>query len=430
MRWQDQAWSQDLWYRGKTSRRRFLGLSAAAGAIGASLAVPAPWHRAFGQAKPYKVGTLQSLTGAASTAGRMSLIGTELAVRRINTSGGINGRPIELIVEDDQSAPEIGRRKAEKLVTVDGIHVHQGGFLSNVCLACMAVWDRQGIVNMVGGCLDTRITTTACSRYSFRPFDYSPAQAVAFAPSLVKITKRWHIVYSDYTWGQSTRDAYANEIKQLGGVVVGATGIPVGGANMKSLLAHIGGQFEGLLAIFFGEDAITFATEASDLGLPKRYRWAGDGAIATATNLGTLGAKIEGFVGIDRYVPLFESTLNTPYHRKWFAEAFELTKKIAAQGVAPDRYVQSNYEGMNFLRVGMQKCGFRGREDTAKLIEALEDLEVHAGDDFPQGDKKLRREDHQAFTDEFIFEIRGGRHRILTTIPWPATVQPPACKFA
>ncbi len=213
-------------------------------------------------------------------------------------------------------------------------------------------------------------------------------------------------------------------------MVVGATGIPVGGANMKSLLAHIGGQFEGLLGIFFGEGAITFATEAYDLGLPKRYRWAGDGAIATATNLGALGSKIEGFVGIDRYVPVFESTLNTPYHRKWFAEVLELTKKLTPQGAVPDRFVQSNYEGMNFLRVGMQKSGFRGREDTAKLIGVLEDLEVHAGDDFPQGDKKLRREDHQAFTDEFIFEIRGGRHRILTTVPWPATVQPPACKFA
>src|SRR4029450_10393059 len=95
MRWQDQEWSKDLWYRGKVARRRFLGLGAAAGAIGATMLVPAPWRRAFGQARPYKLGTLQPLTGAAATAGRMSLIGTELAVRRIN-AGGINGRPVEL----------------------------------------------------------------------------------------------------------------------------------------------------------------------------------------------------------------------------------------------------------------------------------------------------------------------------------------------
>jgi branched-chain amino acid transport system substrate-binding protein len=244
------------------------------------------------------------------------------------------------------------------------------------------------------------------------------------------MAKRWHIVYTDYTWGQSTRNAYANEIKGLGGGVVGATGVPPGTADMRPLLSQIGSRFEGLLGIFFGEDGVAFATQAYDLGLTKKYRWAGDGAIATATNLPALGAKIEGFVGIDRYVPVFESTLDTPYHRKWFSEVIERTKKFQPNGVAPDRYVQSNYEGVNFLKVGIQRSGFRGREDTPKLIEALENLEVRAGGDFPQGDKKLRKEDHQAFTTEFIFDILSGRHRIRTTIPWHETVQPPFCRLS
>ncbi len=392
--------------------------------------VPAPWHGAFGQARPYKIGSLQPLSGAAAIGGRMALTGTELAVRRINASGGINGRPVELIVEDDQSRPDIGRRKAEKLATEDRIDAHQGGWLSDVCLACMGVWEQHRIVNMIGVCLDTRITTTRCSRYSFRPFDYAPAQAVAFAPTLIKMGKRWHIVWADYTWGQSTRDAYANEIRQLGGQVVGATGIPVGTADMRPLLSKIRGQFDGLLGILFGKDAVIATTQAYDLGLTKKYRWAGDGGIAAQANLRVLGVKIEGFVGIDRYVPVFESTLDTPYHRKWFAEVIELTKKFEPEGIMPDRYTQANYEGMNFLRLGIQKSGFRGRADTPKLIAALEGMEVRAGDDFPQGDKKLRKEDHQAFTDEFIFEIRGGRHRILTTVPWQQTEQPPACSMA
>jgi branched-chain amino acid transport system substrate-binding protein len=244
------------------------------------------------------------------------------------------------------------------------------------------------------------------------------------------MAKRWHIVYTDYTWGQSTRDAYANEMKWLGGGLVGATGVPVGTADMRPLLASIGGQFEGLFGIFFGEDAVTFATQAHELGLTKKYRWAGDGAITTGTNLRTLGAKIEGFVGIDRYVPVFESTLDTPYHRKWFSEVIGLTKKFTPNGFVPDRYVQSNYEGMNFLKLGIQRSGFRGREDTTKLIEALEDLEVRAGEDFPQGDKKLRKEDHQAFVDEFIFDIQSGRHRIRARTPWAETMQPPVCRLS
>ena len=330
-RWQDQAWSRDIWYSGKVTRRRFLALGAAGGALGAATLVPAPWREAFGQAKPYKIGTLQPLTGAAAAAGRMTLVGTELAVSRINRAGGINGRPVELIVEDYQSRPDAGRRKAEKLATEDKVDAHEGGFLSNVCLACMPVWEEHKIVNMIGVCLDTTITTTRCSRYTFRPFDYAPAQAAAFAPSLVRMGKKWFIAYADYSWGQSTRDAYAAELRKLGAEVVGTIGIPLGTADMTPFLSKLTGQFDGLLGIFFGKDGVTVGTQAYDLGLTKKYRWAGDGAIAEATNLPALGDKIEGFVGINRYVPVFESTLNTPHHKKWFREVVELTN-LTPQG--------------------------------------------------------------------------------------------------
>ena len=65
-----------------------------------------------------------------------------------------------------------------------------------------------------------------------------------------------------------------------------------------------------------------------------------------------------------------------------------------------------------------------------KLIEALEGLEMKEGDDFPQGDKLLRKEDHQAFLREFIFEIKGGKHKIVETVAKEKTMFPPACKFA
>jgi branched-chain amino acid transport system substrate-binding protein len=431
-RWQDAPWAQDIWWSGKTTRRRFLGWSvSAAGALGATMLVPAPWRAAFGQAKPYKIGTLQPLTGAAAAGGITALVGTQMAVDRINHAGGVNGRPIELIVEDYQSKPDTGRRKAEKLAVEDKVDAHEGGFLSNVCLACMPVFEEHKIVNMIGVCLDTTITTTKCSRYTFRPFDYAPAQAVALAPYLVrKLGKRWHIVYADYAWGQSTRDAYAEQIAKAGGTVVETTGIPLGTADMTAFLSKVTGSFDGLLGIFFGKDGVTIGNQAFDLGLTKRYKWAGDGAIAEATNLPALGSKIEGFIGINRYVPVLDAPLNTPAHKKFFDEAVARLKKVDPSGPLPDRYVQSNFEAMNVLKLGIQKSGFRGREDTPKLIEALEGLEIKESDDFPQGDKSLRKEDHQAFLREFIFEIKGGKHHILEVVPKEKTVFPPACKFA
>ena len=143
-----------------------------------------------------------------------------------------------------------------------------------------------------------------------------------------------------------------------------------------------------------------------------------------------MGSKVEGFVGIDRYVPVLEGVLNTPHHKKFFDDASPRLKQIDPSGPLPDRYVQSNYEAVNSLKLGMQKSGFQGREDTMKLIEALEGLEMKEGDDFPQGDKLLRKEDHQAFLREFIFESSGGKHKILDVVPKEKTIFPPACKFA
>ena len=130
---------------------------------------------------------------------------------------------------------------------------------------------------------------------------------MAFAPYLAKLGKKWHIAYADYAWGQSTRDAYAEEIKKQGGEVVGTTGIPLGTADMTPFLSKITGDFDGLFGIFFGTDGVTIGNQAFDLGLTKKYKWAGDGAIAESTKLPALGDKIEGFVGINRYMPVFEA---------------------------------------------------------------------------------------------------------------------------
>jgi branched-chain amino acid transport system substrate-binding protein len=430
--WNEEKWAQDISYRGRVTRRRLIGYGAAsAGALGAAMIIPAPWGAAFGQAKPYKIGSMQPLSGTAAAGGKTALVGVQMAIDRINKMGGINGRPVELIVADYESKPDVGRRKAEKLVVEDQIDAQVGGYLSNVCLACMPVYEENKIVNMISVCLDTTITTSKCSRYSFRPFDYAPGQAVAFAPYLVnKMGKTWHVVYLDYAWGQSTRDAYVDEIKKSGGDVVGATGIPLGTADMTAFISKITGEFDGIFGIMFGANAVTFINQAYDLGLTKKYKLAGDGAMVESTHIPALGIKAEGFVGINRYLPVMDPPLNTPHHKKFFDDAVVRLKQIDPSGPLPDRYTQSNYEAMNALKIGMEKSGYNGREDTMKLIEALEGMEMKEGDDFPQGDKVLRKEDHQAFLREFIFDVKDGKHRILDVIPKEKTIVPSACKFA
>ena len=417
--------------QGWVTRRRLLRSAAATSAVGLGATIlPGPWRSAFGDSKPYKLGTVQPLTGVAAYGGKSSLVGVQMAVDQINKSGGILGRSVELIVGDDESKPDTGRRAVEKLATEDGIDFHVGGFLSNICLACTPVWEEHKIVNMIGVCLDTTLTTSKCSRYTFRTFDFAPAQAKAFAPYLVhQLGKKWHILYADYSWGQSTRDAYTAEIKANGGEVVGSTGIPLGTADTTSFLSKIGGDFDGLFLIFFGSDAINVVNQGYDLGLAKKYKFAGDGAVATSTQLPAMGNKIEGFVGIDRYLPVFDPPLDTPDLHSFFDDAKARLKQMDPSGPLPDRYVQSNFEAMNALKVGMEKSKFDDRKDTEKLIAAMEGLEMKLSDEFFTGDKLLRKEDHQAFPLQVIFEIKGGKPKITQTIPGDKTFVPAACKF-
>ena len=428
----DKDGGSEVSFSARLTRRRLLRLSAATSAVGLGATIlPGPWRSAFGAAKPYKLGTVQPLTGVAAYGGKSSLVGVQMAVDQINKSGGIMGRPVELIVGDDESKPDTGRRAVEKLATEDGIDFHVGGFLSNICLACTPVWEEHKIVNMIGVCLDTTLTTSKCSRYTFRTFDFAPAQAKAFAPYLVhQIGKKWHILYADYSWGQSTRDAYTAEIKQNGGEVVGSTGIPLGTADTTSFLSKIGGNFDGLFLIFFGSDAINVVNQGYDLGLAKKYKFAGDGAVATSTQLPAMGNKIEGCVGIDRYLPVFDEPLDTPYLHAFYNEAAPRLKKVDPSGPLPDRYVQSNFEAVNALKLGIEKSHFQGREDSPKLVAALDGLEMKEGPDFPTGDKVLRKEDHQVFMRELIFVIKDGKYHIQESIPWEKTLVPPACHFA
>jgi branched-chain amino acid transport system substrate-binding protein len=411
------------------TRRRLVGRAAAGGAL--AVAAATPLRYALAQSTPYKIGSIQPLSGGAAAIGKTGLVGLQVAVERINKSGGILGREVKLIVEDDESKPDVGRRKTEKLLVDDQVDATVGGVLSNICLACMPLYERARVVNMISVCLDTTITTSKCSRYTFRPFDYAPAQAVAFGPYLAnKLGKKWHIVYADYAWGQSTKDAYADEIKKAGGTVVGGTGIPLNTADMTPFLSKISGDFDGLFVIFFGKDAINIINQGYDLGLARKYKIAGDGAVAVASSLPALGTKIDGFIGIDRYIPVLQGPLDTPYNKKFHEDTLAPLKAVVPDNPLPDRFVQSNFEAMNCLKLGIEKSKFQGRKDTANLIKALEGLDMKAGPDFPQGDKHLRAEDHQAFVPQFIFEVRAGTYTIKDSVPQDKTIVPAACKFA
>src|SRR5262245_31568488 len=77
-------------------------------------------------ADPIKVGVVTPLSGSYAPIGKQVRWGAELAVKEINAAGGVNGRPFELLFEDEEANPPVAVRKSEKLLQQDKVDLLTG----------------------------------------------------------------------------------------------------------------------------------------------------------------------------------------------------------------------------------------------------------------------------------------------------------------
>src|SRR5215831_14586335 len=127
---------------GVWDRRRVLGGMAA---VSAALVAPAI-VRAAPSGKPVRVGGTLSLTGFLAQTAIIHKIAAEIMVEEINGRNGFLGRPVEYVLLDDQSKPEMARSLYEKLITVDKVDLIQGPYATAPILAAMGVAQRYGKV--------------------------------------------------------------------------------------------------------------------------------------------------------------------------------------------------------------------------------------------------------------------------------------------
>ena len=99
---------------------------------------------AMAQTGPIRIGVVTPLTGTYAGIGQQVKWGLDLAARQINGGGGIAGRPIELIYEDEEANPAVAVQKAEKLFQVSKVDFLTGTVNSGATLAVGTVigfWD-------------------------------------------------------------------------------------------------------------------------------------------------------------------------------------------------------------------------------------------------------------------------------------------------
>ena len=127
--------------------RRTVLKAVAASAAAASLPV-----RSWAQAEPIKVGILTPLTGAGGNDGPRMLKAMQAVFEEVNKAGGVMGRRVDTVIEDDQTNPEPAVRAARKLIEVDKVCVIMGTWASAVTSAVAPVcWESKTFLMTVSG---------------------------------------------------------------------------------------------------------------------------------------------------------------------------------------------------------------------------------------------------------------------------------------
>ena len=113
-------------------------LAQALGCVLMALGLASP----LAAAEPIRIGSTLSLTGPLSATAMIHKLTGEIYVEDLNKRGGLLGRPVEWIVKDDQSKPELARTLYEQMVTVDKVDLLMGPYATGNILAAMGVAQR------------------------------------------------------------------------------------------------------------------------------------------------------------------------------------------------------------------------------------------------------------------------------------------------
>jgi branched-chain amino acid transport system substrate-binding protein len=218
--------------------------------------------------EPIVIGTLTSLNGPFTPWGLQVRDGMQLAVDEINAAGGVDGRPLQLEVVDDQSNPDEGTTGIERLID-QGVVAIGGTISSDVALATARIAEElQTPLFLVKAGSEAILTRD--SRFTFRtclpaaPMVAGPIAQYAVSEGITKVGA----IIADYAWGQAIRGALEAEFAGLEGVELQVEVAPVPETDFTTYLRSLESFGPELLVATGhppGSGAIT--VQSADLGL-------------------------------------------------------------------------------------------------------------------------------------------------------------------
>ena len=228
-----------------------------------------------------KVGVLLPLTGAQAKFGEIEKRSYEMAAEEINAKGGVNGKKIELLFEDDTGKPDVGRSGVEKLISREKVPVITGGYSSSVTAAAAPVAQQFKVpfVICTGSADDV---TEKGYDYVFRvnpPASEYPASVETFLKEVAKDVKTVALLYENSAFGQSSSKSFEEDAKRLGLKIVVKEGYQAGAIDFKPILTKVKAANPDMLyMVSYVMDASLLMRQSKELRInPKMFVGGGAG---------------------------------------------------------------------------------------------------------------------------------------------------------
>ncbi|PYM39677.1 MAG: ABC transporter substrate-binding protein [Candidatus Rokuibacteriota bacterium] len=350
------------------TRRRFLR-GVATTAAGAVLGGRA--RRARAAPAPLKIGLLLPYSNVYAVLGESITDGLSLVFERAGWT--VAGRRVELIKEDDEVNPQVGLRKAKKLIESDGVDFLVGPVSSGVLAAIRDTVHQARQILIVANAGNDEISRDRCSRYIFRA-SFSNWQPNAPMGSWVAahVAKEAYLVAPKYAAGFDMMRAFKETFVAAGGKVVGEdyTPFPVN-EDFAPFLTKINQAAPKVVYAFFsGSQAVRFVRQYDEFGLRARSKLCGAGFLTESDVLPAQGQSALGIITGHFYSTLLDNPAN-----KAFVRAFR-----AKYARTPDGFAVQGYDSAQVIAHGLTATGGDTR-DKDRLLEALRGVEF----DSPRG---------------------------------------------
>ena len=295
-----------------------------------------------------KIGFFNDLSGPTFNFGQSAKNGVLMAVDEVNQEGGIQGRRIDVVIEDDQGSPEQAARVVSKLINQDKVVAIIGGGASGSSLAAAPRAQAARIPLISPSSTDPAVTQTG--DYIFRAcfIDAFQGEVMAkFAFNELRAKKAAIMVDFNSPYSRGLSDFFERSFRELGGEVVSKQSYNQGDAEFRGQLSVIKAASPDVICIpgYYGDVAV-IAKQARQLGLLEPLL-GGDGW--DAPELWQLGgdALNNSYIS-DHYSSDDPSPTIQTFVREY---------KLRYGNLNPDAHAALAYDAMRLLADGIRKAG-------------------------------------------------------------------------